>query len=197
VALKEAGGELARIGCPEVPIHVLAAVQGWRFRIGENNKSVNRSVGIHPTSSGDYGKSGRASNHVTKESNERESEHAEIRPLKEVERQAILVAVKRLGVHGAAAVLGIGKTTIHRKLRDYQQHEAEPEWAWRAVPLTKVNELLTPAAKATEFLKWCQGTMAPRLGQQLDAAVEDFRKVCMTSPRQSKQSVAVRRRKTA
>jgi hypothetical protein len=51
-------------------------------------------VGIHPTSGGSSAESGRASNHVTKESNELESEHAEIRPLKEVERQAILVAVK-------------------------------------------------------------------------------------------------------
>jgi hypothetical protein len=164
--------------------------------IAETMGSRTRPVGIQPTSGGSSTESGRASDHVTTESDERELEHAEIRPLKEVERQAILVAVKRLGVHGAAAVLGIGKTTIHRKLRDYRKHDAEPDPRWRAVPLTKVNELLTAAAKATEFLKWCQGAMAPRLGQQLGAAVEDFRKLCMTSPHQRKQSVAVRRRKT-
>ena len=72
---------------------MLAAVQGWRFRIGKNNKGVNRSVGIEQTSSGNYGKSGRASDHVTKESGERELERAAIRPLKEIEREAILVAV--------------------------------------------------------------------------------------------------------
>jgi hypothetical protein len=158
--------------------------------------SRTRPAGIHPTSGGNSAERGRASNHATKESNEHELEHAEIRALKEIERQAILVAVKRLGVHGAAAALGIGKTTIHRKLRDYQKYDAEPEGGWRAVPLTKVNELLAAAAKATEFLRWCQGTMAPRLGHQLDAAVEDFRKLCITSPHQSKESVAVRRRKT-
>ena len=64
---------------------------------------------------------------IASESSEHELEGAEIRPLKEVEQEAILVAVKRLGVHGAAAALGIGKTTIHRKLRDYQKHDAEPE----------------------------------------------------------------------
>lgn len=158
--------------------------------------SRTRPVDIHPTSGGNPTRSGPASDRVTKESDERELERAEIRPLKEVEQAPILVAVKRLGVLGAAAALGIGKTTIHRKLRDYQQHDADPEWAWRAVPLAKVNELLAAAAKATEFLKWCQGAMAPRLCQQLGAAVEDVRKLCMTSPRQSKQSVAVRRRET-
>ena len=64
-----------------------------RFRIGKNNNIVNRSVGIQPTSSGNYGASGRASDHVTKESDEGELERAAIRPLKEIEREAILVAV--------------------------------------------------------------------------------------------------------
>ena len=36
----------------------------------------------------------------------------DIIPLKEVEKHAILVAVKRLGVQGAAIALGVGKTTI-------------------------------------------------------------------------------------
>ena len=84
-------------------------------------------MGVQPTSGGSSAQSVRASDHITKESSEHELEGAEIRPLKEVEQEAILVAVKRLGVHGAAAALGIGKTTIHRKLRDYQKHDAEPE----------------------------------------------------------------------
>ena len=36
----------------------------------------------------------------------------DIIPLKEVEKHAILAAVKRLGVQGAAIALGVGKTTI-------------------------------------------------------------------------------------
>ncbi len=126
-------------------------------------------MGLQPTSSGNYGESRRASDHVTKESGERELERAEIRPLKEIEREAILVAVKQLGVSGAASVLGVGRTTIHRKLRSYQ-----------AGSVTKVNALLAAAAKAAEFLRWCQGTMAPRLGERLDAAIQDFQEVAVS-----------------
>src|SRR5438093_308416 len=109
-----------------------------------------------------------------------ELERAEIRPLKEIEREAILVAVKQLGVSGAASVLGVGRTTIHRKLRSYQAGSPEPEPGWRAVPVTKVNALLAAAAKAAEFLRWCQGTMAPRLGERLDAAIQDFQEVAVS-----------------
>lgn len=38
----------------------------------------------------------------------------------EVEKAAILDAVHRLGVRRAAAALGLGKTTIYRKLREYE-----------------------------------------------------------------------------
>ena len=98
----------------------------------------------------------------------------DIIPLKELEKHAILVAVRRLGVQGAALALGMGKTTIHRKLREWQYDGSESEPGWRTVPITKLNALLRSAAKATEFLKWCQGTMAPRLGNQLDAAIRDL-----------------------
>src|SRR5207253_1531282 len=87
------------------------------------------------------------------------------------------VAVKQLGVSGAASVLGVGRTTIHRKLRSYQAGSPEPEPGWRAVPVTKVNALLAAAAKAAEFLRWCQGTMAPRLGERLDATIQDLQGV--------------------
>ena len=69
-------------------------------------------------SSGNSVESGRASDHVSKQGDERELEHAHIRPLKVVERQAILVAVKQLGVHGAAAALagseGLPRLTLAR-----------------------------------------------------------------------------------
>jgi hypothetical protein len=98
----------------------------------------------------------------------------DIIPLKEVEKHAILVAVRRLGVQGAALALGVGKTTIHRKLREWQYDGRESESGWRTVPITKPDTLLSAAAKATEFLKWCQGSMAPRFGQQLDAAIQEL-----------------------
>jgi len=107
----------------------------------------------------------------------------DIIPLKELEKQTILVAVRRLGVQGAALALGVGKTTIHRKLREWRYDGSESEPGWRTVPITKLNALLRSAAKATEFLKWCQGTMAPRLGNQLDAAIQELRDVANNSSR--------------
>src|SRR5437016_9602798 len=113
---------------------------------------------------------------------------SDIIPLKEVEKHAILVAVKRLGVQGAAIALGIGKTTIHRKLREWQYDGRDSEPGWRTVPITKLNTLLTAAAKATEFLKWCQGTMAPRLGEQLDAAIQELQGVAKSRTVQKRRS---------
>jgi Bacterial regulatory protein, Fis family len=130
---------------------------------------MKRSGGIQPPNNGNSAKSDYEQDRT------RQLEQSYIVPLEEIERHAILVAVKQLGVTGAAHALGIGKTTIYRKLRSYETNSPEPESGWLAVPLTKLNALLATAAKATEFLKWCQGTIAPRLGQQLGAAVEDFR----------------------
>ncbi|PYV68500.1 MAG: hypothetical protein DMG96_36210 [Acidobacteria bacterium] len=132
-------------------------------------RNTNRSEGVQATGLG---------NSVTSA-----PQPSDIIPLKEVEKHAILVAVKRLGVQGAAIALGIGKTTIHRKLREWQYDGRDSEPGWRTVPITKLNTLLTAAAKATEFLKWCQGTMAPRLGEQLDAAIQELRHVADNSSR--------------
>lgn len=52
--------------------------------------------------------------------------------LREVEKTAILDAVHRLGVRRAAAALGLGKTTIYRKLREYEA-EAKLETAAPAI----------------------------------------------------------------
>jgi Bacterial regulatory protein, Fis family len=112
----------------------------------------------------------------------------DIIPLKEVEKHAILAAVKQLGIQGAALALGIGKTTIHRKLREWQYDRRESESGWRTVPITKLNTLVSAAAKATEFLKWCQGTMAPRLGEQLDAAIQELQDVANRGTVQKRQS---------
>lgn len=97
-----------------------------------------------------------------------------VRKLEDIERQAILTAVRQLGVRSAAAALGISKATIHRKLRSYQYERVERESDWRVIPTEKLSPLLVAAAKATDFLKWCQGTIAPGLAQQLDAALGEL-----------------------
>lgn len=43
----------------------------------------------------------------------------EIRPLAEVEREAIMNAVVTRGVAEAAKLLGVGKTTLYRKMQEY------------------------------------------------------------------------------
>ena len=50
-------------------------------------------------------------------------------PLKDVERTAILNAVRKLGVKRAAEALGLGKTTIYRKLKEYEWDPERPEMA--------------------------------------------------------------------
>src|SRR5207253_6700004 len=75
----------------------------------------------------------------------------DIIPLKELEKHAILVAVRRLGVQGAALALGVGKTTIHRKLGEWQYDGSESEPGWRTVPITKLNALLRSAARQQNF----------------------------------------------
>lgn len=42
-----------------------------------------------------------------------------IEPLEEMEKRAILRAVQEKGAQTAAKLLGIGKTTLYRKLHDY------------------------------------------------------------------------------
>jgi DNA-binding NtrC family response regulator len=41
--------------------------------------------------------------------------------LEQIERHAITAAVKRFGAQEAAKVLGIGKTTVYRKLSEYRK----------------------------------------------------------------------------
>ena len=63
--------------------------------------------------------------------------HSEIVPLHEVEKRAILNAVEKLGAPlKAAAALGIGKTTLYRKLKEYASEPLKilPQPASRTSP---------------------------------------------------------------
>jgi two-component system response regulator HydG len=53
----------------------------------------------------------------------------EILPMAEIERQAILGTLRQLGGDKlkTAKLLGIGKTTLYRKLREYEESEMDPE----------------------------------------------------------------------
>jgi two-component system response regulator HydG len=54
--------------------------------------------------------------------------HGKIIPMAELEKQTILSAITELNGDKlqAARLLGIGKTTLYRKLKDYAAHEYQP-----------------------------------------------------------------------
>lgn len=60
--------------------------------------------------------------------------------LAELEREAILNAVREHGTLGAATELGVGKTTIYRKLKEYGVKSVRgPETDGRAAALSTVR----------------------------------------------------------
>ena len=52
----------------------------------------------------------------------------ELLPMEELERRAILRTLRETGGDklAAARMLGIGKTTLYRKLKQYQMEQVEP-----------------------------------------------------------------------
>jgi two-component system response regulator HydG len=62
-------------------------------------------------------------------SSERAPDKDELLPMEELERRAILRTLRETGGDklAAARMLGIGKTTLYRKLKQYQVEHAEPQ----------------------------------------------------------------------
>jgi len=59
-----------------------------------------------------------------------------IRKLAEVERELIVDAVGRFGVTRAAELLGVGKTTLYRKLREYN---LDPKKLYEEAHVTRLD----------------------------------------------------------
>lgn len=59
---------------------------------------------------------------------------SDIRKLADVERELILEAVARLGALPAAAALGIGKTTLYRRLKEYGIEKVNGQFQLRRTP---------------------------------------------------------------
>jgi hypothetical protein len=101
-----------------------------------------------------------------------------IRPLAELERNAILEAVDCCGATHAAKLLGIGTTTLYRKLLLYsaaalasQSHDARTVLV---IPLERVRVLLHEADRAAKVLLLCKEETAPILAQSLSHQIESF-----------------------
>jgi hypothetical protein len=101
-----------------------------------------------------------------------------IRPLAELERDAILEAVDCCGAERAAKLLGIGTTTLYRKLLLYsatalasQSHDARTVLV---IPLDRVRVLLHEADRAAKMLLRCQEETASLLAQSLSKQIESF-----------------------
>src|SRR2546427_4046172 len=79
-----------------------------------------------------------------------------IRPLPELEREAILEAVECCGPEKAAELLGIGKTTLYRKLLLYRASvfgDQSPESRTAiAIPFEHMRVLLHEADRAAKVL---------------------------------------------
>lgn len=99
-----------------------------------------------------------------------------IRPLAELEREAILEAVDYCGLENAATLLGIGKTTLYRKLRLYRVSllETKSSDSTIMIPLERMRVLVHEADRAAKLLFRCPDETAPLVAQSLSKQVEGF-----------------------
>jgi transposase len=97
--------------------------------------------------------------------------------LADIEQREILHAYRTLGYTDACRALGIGKTTLYRKLKLYRQAglavEGEPVRRRRHVYVSaeRLKPLLEEARAAAVYLQRCVGTakiMGEALGREVD-----------------------------
>jgi hypothetical protein len=106
-------------------------------------------------------------------------QHAKvIRPLADLEREAILEAVECCGAEHAAKLLGIGKTTLYRKLLLYgaaalspQSHDSKTVIV---ISIECMRVLLHEADRVAKVLLLCKEETAPPLAQSLSKQIESF-----------------------
>jgi len=101
-----------------------------------------------------------------------------IRPLAELEREAILEALEFCGPEEAAKLLGIGTSTLYRKLVLYHASVcgAQPPESRTAIaiPLEKMRVLLHEADRAAKALLFSKEETLLLIAQALSKQVESF-----------------------
>src|SRR6266849_3143452 len=97
----------------------------WPGNVRELENAIERAVAL---GSGPILHVGDLPSNLQYPSTERAPEKDEILPLEELERRAILRTLRETGGDklSAARMLGIGKTTLYRKLKQYHMEHAEP-----------------------------------------------------------------------
>ncbi len=97
----------------------------WPGNVRELENAIERAVAL---GSGPIVHVGDLPSNLQYPSSERAPEKDEILPLEELERRAILRTLRETGGDklSAARMLGIGKTTLYRKLKQYNMEPAEP-----------------------------------------------------------------------
>jgi DNA-binding NtrC family response regulator len=97
----------------------------WPGNVRELENAIERAVAM---GSGPVVHVGDLPSNLHYPSSERVPEKDELLPMEELERRAILRTLRETGGDklAAARMLGIGKTTLYRKLKQYQVEQAEP-----------------------------------------------------------------------
>jgi two-component system response regulator HydG len=97
----------------------------WPGNVRELENAIERAVAM---GSGPIVHVGDLPSNLHYPSSERVPDKDELLPMEELERRAILRTLRETGGDklAAARMLGIGKTTLYRKLKQYQAEQAEP-----------------------------------------------------------------------
>jgi len=97
----------------------------WPGNVRELENAIERAVAM---GSGPIVHVGDLRSNLHYPSSERVPDKDELLPMEELERRAILRTLRETGGDklAAARMLGIGKTTLYRKLKQYQVEQAEP-----------------------------------------------------------------------
>jgi DNA-binding NtrC family response regulator len=97
----------------------------WPGNVRELENAIQRAVAM---GSGPIVHVGDLPSHLHYPASDRIPDKDEVVPMEELERRAILRTLRETGGDklAAARMLGIGKTTLYRKLKQYQMEHAEP-----------------------------------------------------------------------
>jgi DNA-binding NtrC family response regulator len=125
-------GFLEKFNSPDQPVREFTEeavrkmmAHDWPGNVRELENAVERAIALNSTA---YLSSGDLPTSLNAPVTDRGPVHDELLPLEELERRAIMSTLRQSGgdKQAAAKLLGIGKTTLYRKLKQYQiQQSAE------------------------------------------------------------------------